>query len=48
MKRIHLGYCHKLIFTTMVILCSIADLYAQIGQTVSGIVKDNSGDPLIT
>lgn len=47
MKRIHLGHCHKLILTTIVILCSIGDLYAQIGQTVSGIVKDNSGDPLI-
>lgn len=47
MKKIHLVFCHRLILMAVIVLCSADNLYAQIGQTVSGIVKDNTGEPLI-
>lgn len=47
MRKIHLKYCRKVIFIAVAILCSISSMYAQIGQAVSGIVKDAEGEPLI-
>lgn len=40
-------HCIKIFFAMLVMLCSIASLYAQTGRTVSGIIKDTNGEPLI-
>lgn len=47
MRKIHLKYCREVIFMVVAILCSIGSIYAQVGQTVSGVVKDVAGEPLI-
>ena len=47
MRKIHLKYCREVIFVVVAMLCSIGSMYAQVGQTVSGVVKDVAGEPLI-
>lgn len=47
MRKIHLKCCREVIFMAVVILCSIGSVYAQVGQKVSGVVKDAAGEPLI-
>lgn len=46
MRKIHLLHC-KIFLVMLVMLCSIGSIYAQTGQSVSGIVKDSNGEPLI-
>lgn len=31
----------------VVMFCTLSSLYAQVGQTVTGVVKDTEGEPLI-
>ena len=47
MRKIHLKYCREVIFVVVAMLCSIGSIYAQVEQTVSGVVKDVAGEPLI-
>ena len=47
MRKIHLKYCREVIFVVVVCFCSIGSIYAQVEQTVSGVVKDVAGEPLI-
>ena len=47
MRKIHLKSCQKVILMAVVMLCSLSSLYAQVGQTVTGVVKDTEGEPLI-
>lgn len=39
MRKIHLKSCQKVILMAVVMLCSLSSLYAQVGQTVTGVVK---------
>ena len=47
MRKIHLKYYREVIFMVVAMLCSIVSIYAQVGQMVSGVVKDVAGEPLI-
>lgn len=47
MRKIYLKYCREVIFVVVAMLCSIGSIYAQVEQTVSGVVKDVAGEPLI-
>lgn len=47
MRKIHLKNCQKVILMAVVMFCTLSSLYAQVGQTVTGVVKDTEGEPLI-
>lgn len=47
MKKEKMTHCKNLLFAMILILCSIGSTYEQNGHTVSGIIKDANGEPLI-
>ena len=47
MKKQKMVHCKRLFFAMMVMLCSIGSMYAQKGHSISGVVRDANGEPLI-